>query len=309
MEQDTKEQSASRDEIKSDVAFVSPSQGDVVGTPPTSEAPCPTCAGTAGSMPVTYVYASGHIKALSPHIWVEKELVQATGRAKTAGQTDQKAFFDVLSKPENRYLARQMCWVLTIQGLESYILQPRDPRDIDWFVEAINPQPSPMINVVIGMRGPIAPPEFCNGLMLPFLFVYQMYSFLLDDFIKAIPRPGKMTKEQEKQYEAAARELLDRILQMTDNAGATDEHRALNYAVFRYDVIHAKTAEEFARDFSLTGVDVRPSLLSGAQKILNVILAFTNRKSNYTKKYYMSVNVDGPFPFLTKGISEFLEVL
>ena len=33
---------------------------------------------------------------------------------------------------------------------------------------------------------------------------------------------------------------------MTDNAGATDEHRALNYLAVRYPAIYAKAAEAFA---------------------------------------------------------------
>jgi hypothetical protein len=75
-----------------------------------SEAPCPTCAGTAVSMRVSYIYTIGRIEARFPRVSAEKEFVQATGRAETAGQTDQQALFKVLSKPENRYLARQMCW-------------------------------------------------------------------------------------------------------------------------------------------------------------------------------------------------------
>ena len=72
------------------------------------------------------------------------------------------------------------------------------------------------IDVVIGMRGPIAPPEFCNGLMVPIVVFDQIYSFDRDALIKAIPRPEKTTA---KQFEAAAGEVFDRILQMTDNAG------------------------------------------------------------------------------------------
>ena len=34
-----------------------------------------------------------------------------------------------------------------------------------------------------------------------------------------------MEKMTDKQFEAAASEVFDRIAQMTDNAGATDEHR------------------------------------------------------------------------------------
>jgi hypothetical protein len=255
MEQETKEQSVSQ----SDIAVVTPAQQGVVETPPTSEVSCPTRGVAKPFMPASHVYTLGRIEARFPRVSVEKEFAQATGRAQTAGQTDQQAFYNVLSKPENRYLGRQLCWVLMIQGLETYIVRPRDPRDFDRLVEAIRPQPSPMdIDVVIGMRGPVAPPEFCNGLMVPIVVFDQVYSFDRDALIKAIPRPEKMT---EKQFGAAAGEVLDRILQMTDNAGATDDHRALNYLAMRYHGIYAKAAEEFARDFSLTGGGSAPFAL------------------------------------------------
>jgi hypothetical protein len=52
--------------------------------------------------------------------------------------------------------------MLTIQGLETYLLVPRDPADIDLLVEAIRPVPTPDdIDVVIGLRGPVAPPQQC----------------------------------------------------------------------------------------------------------------------------------------------------
>lgn len=35
-----------------------------------------------------------------------------------------------------------------------------------------------------------------------------------------------------------------RLLQIADNAGAMNEHRALNYLAVRYPVIYAKCAEE-----------------------------------------------------------------
>jgi hypothetical protein len=68
-----------------------------------------------------------------------------------------------------------------------------------------------------------------------------------------------------EQFGPAAEEVFDRIMRMTDNAGATDEHRALNFLVVRYPAIYAEMAEEFARDFSLTGLEVRPSPLSGTR--------------------------------------------
>jgi PatG Domain len=125
-----------------------------------------------------FVYAIGRVEARFPTLSAEKEFAQATGRTDTAGKTDQQTFHTVLSKREHRYLARQLCWVLTIQGLETYLLQPRDPGDIDLLVEAIRPAPSPNdIDVVIGTRAGIASPDMCNGLLVPIVVFDQIYSF------------------------------------------------------------------------------------------------------------------------------------
>jgi hypothetical protein len=81
--------------------------------------------------------------------------------------------------------------------------------------------------------------------------------------------------------EAAAGEVFDRILQMTDNAGTTNEHRSLNYLAMRYPSIYAKAAEEFTRDFSLSGFAerggrARPSPLSSTREIVEVVFPYTN---------------------------------
>ncbi len=267
--------------------------------------PCPTCAGVPSSPARSYVYALGRIEPRFPSPAVEKELAQAAGRTEAAGKTDQQTFHAVLSKRENRYLMRELCWVLTIQGLETYLLQPRDPVDIDLLVEAIRSAPSPNdIDVVMGMRGPIAPPEMCNGLMIPIVAFDQIYSFDRDALIKAIPKPEKTTAAQ---FRPAAEELFNRIMQLTDNAGATDEHRALNYLVMRYPAIYAKAAEEFARNCSLTGVDVRPSPLSGTRNIVDVIFSYTNRNTDFTEKCFVRVDVTEEFPFLVTKMSPYFE--
>jgi hypothetical protein len=236
---------------------------------------------------------------------VEKEFAQAIGRAETTGQTDQQAFFNALSKRDNRYLTRQLCWVLTIQGLETYLLQPRDPADFDQLVQAIRPQPSPMdIDVVVGVRGPIAPPEMCNGLMVPIVGFDQIYSFDRDSLIKAVPKPEKMTA---KQFAPVAEELFGRIMQMTDNAGSTDEHRAVNYLAMRYPAVYATAAEQFARDFALTSLDARPSALSSTRKVVEVIFAYTNRNTDFSEKFFVRVDVTEEFPFLVTKMSPYYD--
>ena len=178
------------------------------------------------------------------------------GARRPAGLTDRQALHTVLSQRQNRYLARQLCYVLTIEGLETYLLQPRDPGDFELLVDAIRPAPRPTdVDVVIGVRGPIAPPELCNGLMIPIVAFDQIYSFDIDALIAGIPRPEQIPAEQ---FAPAAEELFMRLMQMADNAGATDEHRALNYLTVRYPAIYAITAERHAQNASLTAVEVPP---------------------------------------------------
>jgi hypothetical protein len=219
--------------------------------------------------------------------------------------TDRQAVQTVLSERQNRYLARQLCWVLTIEGLETYLLAPRDPVDLDLLLEALRPAPRPTdVDVVIGVLGPIAPPEACNGLMLPIVVFDQLYSFDMDSLIRSIPRPEKMTAEQ---FQPAAEELLSRIIQIADNAGGRDDHRALNYLAVRDPSIYAKAAEAFEANSSLTGVEVRPSRLSGSRKIVDVIFTYTSRQTGVEDKYFVRVDVTEEFPFLVTRLSPFFE--
>ncbi len=233
-------------------------------------------------------------------------MAQATGRAETAGQTDRQAFHHILSQRENRYLARQLCWVLTVQGLETYILQPRDPADLDLLIGALRgpPDPVPWISTVIGVRGPVAPPDYCNGLMIPIVGFDQIYTFSKDALIEAIPRPEGIPAAQ---FGPAARELFETIMQMTDNAGATDENRALNYLAVRYPRIYARAAEAFAGNLGLTSVDVQPSPLSGARNIVEVIFSFTHRNTGFPEKSFVRVDVTEEFPFLVTKMSAYYD--
>ena len=99
----------------SDMDVRAPEASDKLGANLLSPQACPNCgtepATNGGAAAPSYVYSIGRIEPRFPRLSVEKELVQATGRADTAGLTDRQALHAVLSKPENRYLVRQVCWV------------------------------------------------------------------------------------------------------------------------------------------------------------------------------------------------------
>ena len=102
-----------------------------------------------------------------------------------------------------------------------------------------------------------------------------------------------------------AGELFDRIMFVADNAGATDEHRALNYLAVRYPAIYATAADAFGRNASLTAVTARASRLSGTRRIVDVVFSFTNRNTDVTEQFFVRVDVTEEFPFLVTKMSPY----
>jgi hypothetical protein len=64
-----------------------------------------------------------------------------------------------------------------VLGVETYILVPRD-GDYQPLIDAYRAEPKPGdLELVIGVRGPIANAEMCNGLLAPIVIFDQIYAF------------------------------------------------------------------------------------------------------------------------------------
>jgi PatG C-terminal len=321
MQEETASKQPSRDTISSS-EHSSPSSNskevDInISTQSTMDKPCtcgkedcPSCNSEHGSkmFPRSYVYAIGKVVHRFPNKSLEIELAQATGRGpqeETRGQTREEALHKVITDPANRYIARQICYVLTIEGLETYILVPTDPLDVDRLAQALRPAPrADDIDVIIGLRGPIAPAEMCNGLMIPIVRVDQIYSFDRDALMKAIPKRKGVSEDQ---YRKTSDAVFNHIIKIADNAGATDEHRALNYLAVRYDEIYHRTQLMQDENYSFTAVEVRMSPLSGTRKIVDVIFSYENRANRATQKWFARVDVTEEFPFLVSPLQQYIE--
>jgi hypothetical protein len=137
-------------------------------------------------------------------------------------------------------------------------------------------------------------------LRVPLLAFDQLYSFDRPGLMRSIPRPEKTSAEK---FGPMAEEVLDRILQMTGNTGAKDHDRACNYLAVRCFEIYHKAAEQFAKNASLTRVEVRPSPLGGGHRIVDVVFGYTDRSTDVVEKFCVRVNVENEFPFLEKKLS------
>ena len=252
-----------------------------------------------------YVYALGQIIPRFPLLSLEKEFLQICGRGDTVGLTDRETLHKVLSARENRYLARQMCWVLSIADTDTYLVQPRTPEDLDMVLESIRPRALKLdMDLVIGhLQGP-ASPDYCNGLLLNILAFDQIYSFDANSLVKSIPRPSEIGEDR---FTIAAEELFERVLQLSDNTGREDGHRALNYLIVRYPGIYHLAARKFGENYALAAVTVKPSPLSQNRKIVEVIFHFLERRTEISDKYFVRVDVTEEFPFLVSKIQPYFD--
>ncbi len=259
--------------------------------------------GTCGLKSLPFVYVLGQVEARFPNRSIEKEFVQIIERSKSTNFEHQQAFHSVLSQPENRYLARKLSWVLTMEGVPIYILLPTGPEDLVVLLEAIRPPACPLDRqVVVGRKGPVAPPEMC-GLEVPMVLVDQLYSLEYGDFIKTIS-PESISDER---FKAAAEDMFRRMMQMADNTGSTDKHRALNYLSVRYLAIYSTAAEKLENSFSLTSAEAIPSRLSDSRKIISVVFSFTNRETGIMEKYFVRVDVTEEFPFIVTKMAPYYD--
>jgi hypothetical protein len=75
----------------------------------------------------------------------------------------------------------------------------------------------------------------------------------------------------------------------------------------RDPAIYARAAEAFARNSSLTSVEVRPSALGGVRRIVDVVFTFTNRSTDVMEKFFLRVDVTEEFPFLVSKLSPYYD--
>ena len=263
---------------------------------------CSTCGGTSrASAGGSFVYALGRVEPRFPSLSVEKEFAQAVGRAQTAKLADRQAIHAVLSQPEYAYLIRQLCWVFTIEGIDTYVVVPPGSEEARYLVEALRPSPREGdVDVVLGTLGPPVGGRACNGLMLPSVVLTQIYSFNVDELIAKLPRPKELG-------EAAFKATVSSVLQLAENPGLRSDHRAINYLATRDASLYAAVAQRAQHKLSLASVDARPSALSTSREIKEVVLTFRHRETDAADRLFARVDTTELFPFLVSQLSPYTE--
>jgi len=142
------------------------------------------------------------------------------------------------------------------------------------------------------------------GLSLPMVTVSQIFTVDAASLARSVPRPDRM---EEDAFRSALQDVLAPVMQTSDNVGANDEHRAINYLTARYPALYARIAEAYAVGSPLAAVDVSPSRLTGSRRIVSVVYACVSRTTGAADRFFARVDVTEQFPFLVTGLSPYFD--
>jgi hypothetical protein len=281
-------------------------------------ASCPDCASRAHATPQQFVYALGHIEVRFPTLGLEREYQQRERMLPPApGKPHLERVREVLV--HNLHLAAQACYLLSIGGSPAYLLAPAGNYLRPSLFDAIGSGDSgDSFAVVVGRLGPMAPPQACGGVLVPVLLCDQIYTFRLGEWQAALTTGLQAALDERKidqeQFGEAAKGLFRRIVQSTENVGATDVHRALNYLVMQHPGIFLLAAEKRDRH-QLDRIDTRLVQGPSARRQVAVILSFVERSTGVVERYFTRVDITEEWPFVSDaeggrgaiGLSPYLE--
>lgn len=266
-----------------------------------SRSTCTSCGSPSAPTPggQSQAILIGTVTAAFPSLSVEKEFAQLLNNPDFKGLTDRQTMYAVLSKPENRYLARRMCFMHTPYGSgssPSFVLLPEERDDLPLLIDTLKrPVTTEELDVAKGRIVGIAPPALCNAQQLPILSFYHLSSFPVEAFLKAIPRPEKIPA---KEFHAAAEEMFYRIIRTASNA--TGPNRALAYAGLSYAALYKLIAEKFNDNASLS--EIRVASARSDPDRSDVRLKFIRRDTGFSETFCFSVNTGGQFEYLEEAL-------
>lgn len=269
-----------------------------------------TC-GCGATPPTRYVYAVGVLRPVYPSRSLHEEMLQAADRSEAPGPGNQLDF-QVMRLGENVHVARDVCFVLQVGGMDTYLVKPRSYLELYEMVNDLQQQETsnePLYAVIVGLMGSLAPPEACGGRQLPVVVCNQYMSFTQTAMVAAL-QGSKPAGEIDG---AVAQDMLRRmVLDAPDDAGEMPEHRALNYLALQYPDIYAQ-ATSYLQPTSLNnpwqqvmyfaGARAQPAEVQGTRVVMDIVLTYRERHTQDRLESTCKVDVTGQFPFLVTPLA------
>jgi hypothetical protein len=273
-----------------------------------------------------YVYAQGRVRArfrsLSDEHEFFHEAVEDPENPRELGYLDvgteaqlealyrrgdhDSLLYAVLGRPANRYLARDMLWVLEdLLGTPRLALAPSSDEQVMQLVDSLGREGgSDRPGMLVIGRALGRTSSYRNlPLVEPLRLAETQRSTLVRD-VRA-----KATNVDLRDADIAA--LFGSYAGLTANAGDRPEARAINFVLLQCDELYARAAQLTARDakqvFELSSLAWRSEQV-GERERIDVIAAFVGLDSGVVRRWVTTVDVTGPFPFFVGPLRPYVEL-
>lgn len=279
-----------------------------------------TCAEGGANSHFVYVLGSVDIRFPDPSIAAElQDVARALAIPEPRGARENGSAADplrnwyhqILGNPGARYVARQVCWVLTVEKQPAYYLNLRDPYDLNALIACLA-HPEDDLDLFVG-SSPLIPVDRSNGFVAPELAVEHLSRFKRADLLRMFRTPGKKPPKHDESAADGSEPSADdferfynKIVQSADNFGDTDMWRALNYLAVRYQPLYQICAEMARKGYWFDGVRVATSRLAREKRIVDPIFSFQNA-SGAVQKHFVRVDVSHLFPMVVNHIDDYVD--
>ena len=222
--------------------------------------------------------------------------------------------YEVLAKPENNYIARDMTWTLVDAfGNDVYTLIAPQTH-LKALIAAIKPRTTKLPHSVMLLgSASVNPPGVDTGAgpdsALPNLTIKKVEKTNPTAIIKAITATDAAINVDK------LKEVVAEILSLGENDGDTDKERALNYILYHNFAIYTRAYKIMyesdgkpveAAAARLSSVQVLPQM-SGERLIAKVVFDFQNTTGGIGQSWYCAVDVTDDYPFLLVPFRRFLQ--
>jgi hypothetical protein len=222
-----------------------------------------------------------------------------------SGEANTQTLNQLLRRPASRYLVRQLCWILTIDNQEAYVLVPSDPADLLLLVNAVRADSdTEELDLVIGARGAIAPSEMCSGVPLPLLIYQTIISINIQEHIRNILTP-EISEEDRDKFQTMSVDVLNKLIAGRGD-GSNDACRSFVHLALRDHEAYQLSHGLYSRNFVLAAIRSFPVTIGGSRKTQRVILTFTHSSTGFQEQYSADVDVTGMWPYVSRSFAAFV---
>lgn len=259
---------------------------------------------SSGISPLGYVYVIGNIHWDFGAPDIAKEYLQRLPDPIPANLTTEPQRVQYVLQ-QNPYLAREMKWELMIGENVAYQLTPRTQTELNAFIASmVRTDPTAVqFDVVIGAAEPTL-----SG--LPGALVNRTFTFTLQELATSVTSALKSENVTNIPSTQQIVNVFDQTLQLANNTGDLDEHRALNYVSVNYPEVYVLPTAQGATSSNLmfVGVETRHSPNdAGGRRVVEVILNYQNSTTGMSMRFFTSVDVTGQFPYIVEKFQPYFK--